>query len=266
MEQRRTAYGVTHADVVELRSAEHLEAAAELLRGVWQARTDAERIEVISTTLLRSLSYSGNYVHGVFDGTDLIGCAVGWMGSSSSGPPDHLHSDIVGTRASDGGIGYAMKRHQRRWALSRGLGKIRWTFDPLVARNAYFNLCKVGAVVTSYQPDFYGRLNDGVNTDQATDRLVLEWDLRDRWAEQAPEEGHSRVRRHAVVLPGAEVISVPEDVNALRQTDPGLVRRERVAVRERFQSLLEQGFWVAGMSERREYVLLPRQVAPVFEA
>jgi predicted GNAT superfamily acetyltransferase len=266
--ERRAADNRADLAVVPLQSAEHLHAAAELLRTVWQARTAAERVEVISTTMLRSLSHSGNYVAGVFDGEELIGCAVGWTGLGISGPPDHLHSDIAGVRATESnrGIGYAIKRHQRRWALDRGLGKIRWTFDPAVARNAYFNLCKLGATVTSFEPDFYGRLNDGVNTDQTTDRLVAEWDLHAPWVRQAPDSGHTRARRHVTVPPGAELISVPPDIAALRQADPVLAQRERLAVRERFQSLLARGYRVAGMSERRDYVLLPYDVPPVFEA
>jgi hypothetical protein len=37
-------------------------------------------------------------------------------------------------------------------------------------------------------------------------------------------------------------------------------------VRKQFQSLMTQGYRVAGMSARREYLLLPHDVAPVFEA
>jgi predicted GNAT superfamily acetyltransferase len=241
--ERRAADRAAGLEVVLLRSAEHLEAAAELLRTVWEARTAAERVEVISTTMLRSLSHSGNYVAGAFDGGEMIGCAVGWVGLGRSGPPDHLHSDIAGVRAreSNRGIGYVMKRHQRRWALDRGLRKVSWTFDPMVARNAYFNLCKLGVTVTSFEPDFYGRLNDGVNTDQSTDRLVVEWDLCAPWVRQAPDDGHPPARRHVSVVPGAELVSVPQDITTLRQADGTLVQRERLAMGERFQCLLARG-------------------------
>lgn len=266
--ERRATSGVD-ADVVMLRDAKHLDKACELLWSVWGARDGAERNEVISGVLLRSLAFSGNYVAGVFDGDDIIGCTVGMLGSSEEdGGTDHLHSYIAGVAHthSDRGIGYRMKRHQREWALSKGLERITWTFDPLVSRNAYFNLCKLGARAVSYKPDFYGRVDDGVNTNQITDRLLVAWDLRAPWVAQSMIGAGRGPRRHAVALPGAELIVVPEDVNMLRESDPERAGRKRLTVRDQFQSLIAQGYQIAGMSRSREYVLLPSEVTPEFTA
>lgn len=257
------------ADMVMLRPGEQIEAAAELLWGVWKARTEAERSAVIDSTLLRTLCDTGNYVVGAYRDGELIGCAVGFFSSgSASGRPDCLYSFIAGVShaQSNRGVGYAMKRHQRQWALERDIDTITWTFDPLVARNAYFNLSKLGATVDAYKPDYYGRLNDGINTNQNTDRLVAHWDLRDEWVEQAMIRELGDLRRHACVSPEAELIVIPEDIGVLRETDPQLAQHERLAVRERFQSLLAQGYRVAGMSKAREYVLLPTGVNGAFEA
>ncbi|WP_436527472.1 GNAT family N-acetyltransferase [Actinoplanes sp. HUAS TT8] len=260
MVERQTTNGID-ADVVMLHTAEHLNAAAELLWNVWGARDGSERNEVISGVLLRTLSHGRNYVAGVFDSQgEIIGCTVGIFASSSDdGPPDYLQSYIAGVDAtkSNHGVGYAMKRHQRLWALARGLPTIVWTFDPLVSRNAYFNLCKLGATVTSYEPDFYGRMDDGANTDQITDRLLVTWDLHDPWVERAMSGDGIGARRHAVATPGAELISVPKDITMLREKDPEAAQQERLTVRKQFQSLLTQGYRVAGMSESREYVLVP---------
>ncbi|MFD1373155.1 GNAT family N-acetyltransferase [Actinoplanes sichuanensis] len=235
-------------NVVLLHTPAHLDAAAELLRSVWQARTEAERLSVISTTTLRSLSHSGNYVAGAFDGTGMVGCAVGWAGLGPSGPPDHMYVDITGVaRTRQGlGVGTAIRLHQRRWALDRGLRRMRWTFDPLVARNAYFNLCKIGATVTSFEADFYGRLDDGTNTDQTTDRFTVDWDLT-----------ATAVGRYASIEPGAELIPIPADITALQRSDPARARRERLSVRDRLRSLLDRGYHIAGLSEHHDYVLLP---------
>lgn len=48
---------------------------------------------------------------------------------------------------------------------------------PLVRRNAYFNLVKLGARATDYLPDCYGPMHDGLNRGEASDRLFVEWDL-----------------------------------------------------------------------------------------
>ena len=52
------------------------------------------------------------------------------------------------------GIGLALKWHQRRWCLDRGIRTVEWTYDPLVARNGWFNLTKLGARAVAYEVDF----------------------------------------------------------------------------------------------------------------
>ena len=55
------------------------------------------------------------------------------------------------------------------------MSKIVWTFDPLVRRNALFNLARLGARTTRYEVDFYGPVRDAINGEDDTDRLVVEW-------------------------------------------------------------------------------------------
>ncbi len=98
--------------------------------------------------------------------------------SGSSAPPadDALHSHIAGRRRGLGRphVGFALKLHQRAWALRRGVPEIAWTFDPLVSRNAYFNLVKLGARPVEYLPNFYGVMDDGINGGDETDRLLVQ--------------------------------------------------------------------------------------------
>ncbi|PJI52362.1 hypothetical protein CTI14_43535, partial [Methylobacterium radiotolerans] len=67
-----------------------------------------------------------------------------------------LHSHIAGVsgRMRGRSVGFALKVHQRAWALSEGLEEISWTFDPLISRNAHFNLVKLAAEPTSYHRNF----------------------------------------------------------------------------------------------------------------
>lgn len=254
--------------VERLHTAEHLQAAAELLWTVWGAKTGAERSQVISTTLLRTLVDSGNYVMGAYrDRTQLVGCSVGVFGASV-GERDHLHSYITGVYQPERnrGAGFVLKRHQRAWALERGITSIRWTFDPLVRRNAYFNLCKLGATVTHYVPNFYGTMEDGTNTvDDPTDRLLVDWDLDADWVGKAMVNEWSTLRRHACVPNRAKTISVPPDADYLRRTDRGRALALRLEVRDRFVGLLDGGYRVAGMDKDRNYVLVPRDVEPSYE-
>lgn len=86
----------------------------------------------------------------------LVGGSVGFFGAPLG---VDLHSHMAGVSAVGRGrnVGYALKFHQRGWASERGIEQITWTFDPLVARNAYFDLGKLGAVPTSLSPRFLRR-------------------------------------------------------------------------------------------------------------
>src|SRR5581483_10885895 len=89
-------------------------------------------------------------------------------------------------------LGYELKQHQRTWALDRGLTAIEWTFDPLVRRNAYFNLVKLGAEIIRYEPDFYGPMRDATNAGDESDRVVTRWKLiDDRRAWPVADEAHA---------------------------------------------------------------------------
>ena len=91
-----------------------------------------------------------------------------------------LHSHITGVEPGLNGrhVGFALKLHQRAWALLRGVSEIAWTFDPLVSRNAYFNVVKLGARPAEYLPNFYGTMLDSINGNDDSDRLLVRWRLR----------------------------------------------------------------------------------------
>ncbi|MFC0533910.1 GNAT family N-acetyltransferase [Phytohabitans kaempferiae] len=252
--------------IAELSTMDDQLAAAELLRRVWGADS-ADRL--VNASLMRAFSHSGNYVVGAYRDGHLAGAAVAFLGT------DHLHSHIAGVEPGrqGSGVGYAMKLHQRSWALDRSLSAVCWTYDPLVRRNAYFNLCKLGARATEYLPDFYGPMDDGTNTDGGpSDRMYVHWDL------TAPEvAAAARGECHevdpgggAVVLargdgdfpvPGADsgaprlLVSAPADVEGLRVTDPDLAVRWRYALREAMTPALDRGYTVAGITRDGWYVL-----------
>src|SRR6478752_4811786 len=131
----------------------------------------------MSLELLRAFTKAGNYVGGAFDGDRLVGACVGFFHAPTE---DALHSHIAGVLPGLGGrhVGFALKLHQRAWAMLRGVGEIAWTFDPLVSRNAYFNLVKLAARPTEYLPNFYGAMLDSINGDDDSDRLLVRWELR----------------------------------------------------------------------------------------
>ena len=121
----------------------------------------------------------------------MVGASAGFF---TARPDLALHSHITGVapHGQGRGIGFALKVHQRAWALARGVPAIVWTFDPLVARNAWFNLAKLGATPTAYLEDFYGPMTDAINAGMASDRAVT-W----KWTQAVapPTAGPGRPKR-----------------------------------------------------------------------
>ncbi|HLA45085.1 MAG TPA: hypothetical protein VJZ27_16690, partial [Aggregatilineales bacterium] len=57
----------------------------------------------------------------------------------------------------------------------QGIRLITWTFDPLVSRNAYMHIHKLGGIARSFHVDFYGDIIGQVDSIGTSDRLVCEW-------------------------------------------------------------------------------------------
>ena len=236
--------------IEELTELDDLREVAELFALVWERPGEPP----INSDVLRALSHAGNYIAGARSGGRLIGGIVGWLGMHAPGDL-HVHSHILGVLPGDEarGLGFELKQHQRLWCLERGVPVIEWTFDPLVRRNAYFNLTKLGADAAHYLVDFYGTMNDGINAGDQSDRILVRWDLESEKARAAaagtPFEPH----------PGSDAVLVklPEDIVAIRRHDPELGRRWRLRVRESLGDAMARGRRVAGFTREFEYVLEP---------
>jgi predicted GNAT superfamily acetyltransferase len=170
-----------------------------------------------------------------------------------------MHSHIAGVTDAVAGrhAGFALKLHQRAWCLDRGIDLTEWTYDPLVSRNAYFNLAKLGARVAEYLPDFYGSMTDAINRGNDSDRILVHWSLTSPEVAQAC--AGSPVR--ATVPPGAAAswVQVPRDIGALRLADPEQARSWRAKVRDQLMGALDVGGHVAGFDKERGYLVLPHE-------
>jgi predicted GNAT superfamily acetyltransferase len=229
----------------------------------------------ITTEFMRALAHSGNYVAGAYLGSEMVGACVGFF----AGPAGRaMHSHVAGVVAGMRGrnVGFALKAHQRAWALDRGISTITWTFDPLVCRNAYFNMGKLAARPHSYLPDFYGKMNDQINGDGDSDRLLVEWRLADLAVERAcagqpalADAAGLRAAGATVALdagdggqpviagPRAEtlLVRVPPDIEAMRLDAAAQARAWRAAVRQVLGGLLAGGAEVTGFDRAGWYVV-----------
>jgi predicted GNAT superfamily acetyltransferase len=187
----------------------------------------------------------------------LLAAGVGLWGAP--GHPE-MHSHIAGVASTARGrdVGFALKLDQRAHALEHGAHEITWTFDPLVARNAHFNLRKLGGSAQDYLIDHYGPLSDGLNGTDETDRLLLRWDLLSETATAAcdgsgwsgpsglsPElvlgAEDERPVRHPVVGATSVLVTVPPGIEDLRRRRPDIAGEWRLAVRDVLGGLLAGG-------------------------
>ena len=73
-------------------------------------------------------------------------------------------------------LGERLKHYQRDILRALGVETMYWTFDPLVARNAHFNLNRLGATIAEYMPNFYGSKTGSIlHGALPTDRFVAQW-------------------------------------------------------------------------------------------
>lgn len=237
-------------------------AVVRLFAGIWDAPEDRGPIDV---SMVMALAHADCYVAGAFDGDELIGASVGFIGGRHR---ERLHSHVTGVRdgRTSAGVGLAIKQHQRAWATERGLTTITWTFDPLIARNAYFNLARLGGRLSEYLIDFYGPMPDGRNLGQPSDRAFVRWELDTSGpAGYAPESlpaliidpNGLPVFRPELITDAPVELIIPSDIETMRRTDPDAALQWRMALRESLGPLLSAGWTVIGFRRSGGYLLTP---------
>ncbi|MCK6578166.1 MAG: hypothetical protein L6Q98_08700 [Anaerolineae bacterium] len=172
-----------------LRTMEEMMPAVELQHSYWGEDAEA----VIPAHMLFSLANFGGHVLAAYDGNRMVGVLVGFLGTDMTDPdrPAMANLEIVSKRMvildsyRSHGIGYRLKLAQRDIALRQGVRLVVWTFDPLLAKNAHFNVRKLGAVCTAFKRDYYGTAAEsGLARLGDSDRLFVEWWVTHRRVEE----------------------------------------------------------------------------------
>ncbi|WP_029145354.1 hypothetical protein [Microbacterium luticocti] len=226
--------------ILPLQTVEQVFAASAVLGEVWGGDRSG-----MPPNLLRALAHAGNYAVGLYDGDRMIGASVAFFAQPSA---RSMHSHITGLLPGYRGreLGRALKQHQREWALAREVGNITWTFDPLVARNAHFNLQVLGTRVTEYLVNHYGPMDDGVNRGDETDRIMVTWALA---APPVPTPADDEV---------VASVRIPADIEALRRDAPTDAAAWRLRVREEFDECRLEGLLCRGFDDERGYLFVRR--------
>lgn len=231
------------------RDDDEVDALLALATSVWGAPP-------VSVPIARASALAGWYCAGAWDGDEPIGMCAGFVGVHDDHLHLHSHLAAVTPSAQGRGIGRALKRHQREWCLERDIPVVSWTFDPLVRENARFNLHHLGAVGDRYLVDLYGPMDDDINRGQPSDRLLIRWDLGSDRAVAALDE--------PLPVPdaGAERIPTPEDITALRRTDPDAALRWRHEVRDAMLDAFARGLRPVALDADHSYILEPAVQEP----
>ncbi len=267
----RGGSGDAGVQVSAVRTREDAAEVVELLANVWK-RDDQQA--PVPLPLVWAMIHAGNYGGAARIGDRIIGASLGFRGSDSRGP--HLHSHIAGVAPDwqGHGIGQLLKMHQKSWALAQGLDRIVWTFDPLVVRNAFFNVTKLGATLTRYHPNFYGPMEDDINAGDETDRCLVTWHLRISQNEPTEEEhnlettiasattclfpGVNGVPVRRSTMAGTRLLRVPLDIVTLRNARPDVATKWRMALRVSMLEAFDDGLEVVGVTRQGEYVMARR--------
>jgi len=229
------------AEIRTLSAPDELVEAGDLLQRVW-----GTAVPLVPLEFLIAISHTGGYVAGAFADRTMVGASVGMLARHRAESTLHSHVTGLVAAARGTGLGRELKLHQRAWAIEHGLGWITWTFDPLVRRNAWFNIAILGATIEDYLPSFYGTMNDAINAGDESDRLLAAWDLTDSLP-TAPREGSG--------IDGAELVATPEDIVTLRRTDPAAAARWRSATRASLTSALADRRPIVGFTRDGDYVI-----------
>jgi len=217
-------------------SRDEIEAADQVFDAVWRA---PER-ERLSRELLRAMTAHTNLLLGAFDGDACIGVVTGWWGRDDDGSV-WLWSARLGVAESHrrGGVATMLKREQARIAHERGVREIRWTFDPMRARNAAFNLATLGARAIAYIDDAYGPREDRFNAGERTDRLLVSWTPNDPVPAAAP----ARMR-----------VTVPTDIDDYLSKSRERRAQWRAKVRSQMRAAFDAGSIATGFDPPATYL------------
>lgn len=256
-EQARDVAQRAGVTVIPVSEVGVLEQMAELFADTWGGNGGAGPM---NSHILRAMTLAGNYVVAALkEGIGLVGAAAGLVAIGDKEIELHSHVAAVRPGERSGGIGRALKLHQRAWALERGISVVTWTFDPLVRANAVFNVSRLGATPAAYLHNVYGNMADEINGDDESDRLFVRWELESA-AVDAAADGRPLVAGDSEELPlllsvspsgapelaqrapsGRCRVEVPPDISALRRSAPALAAEWRKTTRQVLGAVLDGG-------------------------
>lgn len=267
--------------IYQLESPKSLQAIEEFQDAIWPGSPH----EIVPIHMFLASIHNGGLVLGAFSNEQMIGMLFGFPGMFNiNGEVKMKHcSHMLGVHPDwrDSGLGFELKRMQRQFVLSQGLDLVTWTYDPLLSRNAYLNISKLGAVCNTYRRSEYGRLSDSLNAGLDSDRFLVDWWLNSCRVQKSLDLPRKNEKCWNEILDGnIEIVSIPEDMHppsclpvlnhtlflieipndflSLKARDILLAKAWRQASREMFEYVFANGYSVIDFfveNHRSFYVL-----------
>ncbi len=268
-----------------LETPEDMTAVESLQRTVWPG----SETDVVPAHMLITVVHNGGFLAGAFVENQLVGFVFGFPGIefTPDGPRPKHCSHMMGIHPDqrNSGIGFALKRAQWQMVRHQGLDHITWTYDPLLSRNGYLNIAKLGAVCNTYRRSEYGDMRDGLNAGLPSDRFMVDWWVNTRRVERRLSKRARRPLKlddfskaelqplyslqtasdlphppeHFSPLEGNLTLAeIPSDFSALKDADFSLARDWRFFSRELFETAFSSGYIVTDFvydQSRSFYVL-----------
>ena len=184
---------------------------------------------------------AGGFILGAFSRDELIGFVLSVPAFLRGEKAFYSHMTAVRADFQSHGVGARLKWSQRSRALELGVQYVKWTYEPWKARNAYFNLEKLGAVVSEYQPNFYGTdystaANTGEKVGLASDRLFAEWHLTSEKVETL-----ASAEKYVETREPARTVEIPNDWFGLVDSSVEKALAEQARIQKGFEEAFAAG-------------------------
>lgn len=241
-------------EIRELASVDELSECVSLQREIF-ALPETEISPVRHFVVTKN---AGGFTLGAFADGKFIGFVLSVPAFLGNKKFFYSHMAAVKKEFQSFGIGAKLKWAQRETSLKSGVNFIKWTFQPVQARNAFFNLEKLGAIVRSYEPNFYGTDYSTAHLENGelgveSDRLFAEWNLESEKVEKLAAK-NSFIERRKVV----KTIEIPANWNSLIETSTGKAIEEQSRIKKEFQAAFADNLICRGFvrNEKKPIYLL----------
>jgi predicted GNAT superfamily acetyltransferase len=276
----------------DLTTIEEFRQIVDLERAIWGYSDTGDLVTV--PVFIFTIKRGGILIAAVDDAGAMVGFAYSVVGLRNGQPMQWSHMTGV-LPEHRGGLGYQLKCEQRARALGRGFDLIEWTFDPMQAMNAHFNLSKLGAIVEEYAENFYGESTSTLHRGTPTDRIIAHWRIREPHVVRRVEAtGSIRARSHEITEAAAAnstrvvgswrepasmdvtlearrvLIEIPTGFTDMQRQNHDLALHWRLHSRELFQSYLSRGYRAVDFGLHRDEgfgrYLLAKELTPPSES